>query len=36
MKDKCKGCNYLESNWCHLYNLNVKKAIEHCKEKSQA
>lgn len=36
MGNKCKGCSYLESQWCHLYNLNINDAREYCKEKGQA
>ncbi len=35
MESQCKGCSYLESKWCHLYNIYLKKAIEHCKGKDQ-
>lgn len=36
METQCESCIYLESEWCHLYNINAKKALEHCKEKDQA
>ena|GEM_PF-2688271 len=26
----CKGCNYQESKWCHLYNVNLISAEDYC------